>query len=129
MAGYLKDSGFTIIDTADNADICVINTCAFVRSAREESVDKIIEASELKKKGSIGRLVICGCLPQLYKEKLSAELNEADLIIGTSDFPSLPELLQNISKKATRSVISPAQIIYTMKDRPDFHSRPALHLY
>ena len=64
MAGSIKESGFTIVDAADSADVCVINTCAFIQSAREESVEKILEAIELKKRGKIGRLVGCGCLPQ-----------------------------------------------------------------
>ena len=129
IAGSLKDSGFTIVDTADNADICVINTCAFIRSAREESVEKIVEAAELKKKGSIGRLVICGCLPQLYKEKLSAELGEADLVIGTSDFPRLPELLRNIRKGATRSVISSNPDYLYDERSPRFSFTPPHYTY
>lgn len=106
IAGLLKKSGFTIVGESDHADVCVINTCAFISTAREESVEKILAAARLKKSGKIGRLVICGCLPQLYKEDISAELKEADLIIGTSDFPKLPGLLRNRTEGSTRSVIS-----------------------
>ena len=107
IAGSLKDSGFAIVDAPEGADICVINTCAFIRSAREESVENILEAAQLKKRGRIRRLVVCGCLPQLYKEKLSSELGKADLVLGTSDFPKLPELLKNINKAKTRTIVSP----------------------
>ncbi|MDO8525759.1 MAG: 30S ribosomal protein S12 methylthiotransferase RimO [Candidatus Omnitrophota bacterium] len=106
MAGSMKKNGFTLAGSPENADICVINTCAFIESARKESVDKIIEAAELKKKGKIGYLVICGCLPQLYKEKLSPELPEADLILGTSDFPKLPQILKDMRKSLPRSLVS-----------------------
>ncbi|MDD5428032.1 MAG: 30S ribosomal protein S12 methylthiotransferase RimO [Candidatus Omnitrophica bacterium] len=106
IAGSLKKAGFSIVDMTGGADICVINTCAFIKSAREESVDSILEAAELKKGGKIGYLVVCGCLPQLYKEKLASELSEADLMIGTSDFPELPRLLKNIRKPGARSVVS-----------------------
>ena len=107
IAGSLKKGGFAIVDADEGADICVINTCAFIQSAREESIGKILAAAQLKKKGKIGHLVVCGCLPQLYKEKLADELAEADLIVGTSDFPRLPELLNGIQGLKTRSVISP----------------------
>ena len=106
IAGSLKKGGFSIVGTGEQADICVINTCAFVQSAREESVEKILEAAQLKKSGRIKHLVVCGCLPQLYKEKLASELVEADLIVGTSDFPGLPELLKTIGKPKARSVVS-----------------------
>ena len=107
IAGSLKKGGFSIVETGQRADICVINTCAFLQSAREESVEKILEAAQHKKSGRIKHLVVCGCLPQLYKEKLADELVEADLIVGTSDFPNLPKLLKTINKPKTRSVISP----------------------
>jgi ribosomal protein S12 methylthiotransferase len=106
MAGSLKKAGFTVVESARGADICVINTCAFVQSAREESVGKILEAALMKREGKIGRIVVCGCLPQLYKEKLADELIEADLILGTGDFPKLPGLLKKMPKGAARSVVS-----------------------
>ena len=99
IAGSLKTAGFEVIEDDSDPDICVINTCAFIESAREESVAKILEAGDLKKRGRIKQLVICGCLPQLYKKKLASVLREADLILGTSDFPKLPKLLK---AKATK---------------------------
>lgn len=106
IAGSLKKAGFSIVEPDSGCDVCVINTCAFIESAREESIQKILEAGDLKKRGSIGRLVICGCLPQLYKEKLSGALSEADLILGTGDFPKIAELLNSSRKPPHRSVIS-----------------------
>ncbi|MFH0764394.1 MAG: 30S ribosomal protein S12 methylthiotransferase RimO [Candidatus Omnitrophota bacterium] len=107
IAGSLKKSGFKISAPESGVDVCVINTCAFIESARAESVDKIMEAVRLKKRGLIKRLVVSGCLPQLYKEKLAGELIEADLLVGTSDFPKLAGLLKNISSgDRRRSFIS-----------------------
>jgi len=107
IAGSLKKSGFKIGEAEDGVDVCVINTCAFIESARAESVDKILEAARLKKEGKIKRLVVCGCLPQLYKNKLAGELKEADLLVGTSDFPKLAGLLKSLSPGAAhRSIIS-----------------------
>ncbi len=117
IAGSLKKSGFRITGSADGADVCVINTCAFIQSAREESVESILEAVELKKKGRVGRIVVCGCLPQLYKEKLSASLGEADLILGTSDFPKLPGLLKD---KVIHRSSAPLRVRYSVLSKPDY---------
>ncbi|MFA6141684.1 MAG: 30S ribosomal protein S12 methylthiotransferase RimO [Candidatus Omnitrophota bacterium] len=105
IAGSLKSNGFTICEAEDGVDICVINTCAFIESAREESVDKIIEAARLKKEGKIKYLVVCGCLPQLYKKKLAKQLNEVDLLLGTSDFKDLPGLIKRLGTGPTRTQI------------------------
>lgn len=105
MAGAIKKGGFRICGDLRDADICVINTCAFIQSAREESIERILEAARLKKEGRLKQLVICGCLPQLYKAKLADELREADLIIGTSDFPGLPGLLKR-GMRRRRIVVS-----------------------
>ena len=127
MAGSLKKNGFMIVPTASGADVCVINTCAFIRSAREESVEKILEAAELKKKGKVGRLVISGCLSQLYKGKLSSCLREADLVLGTSDFPRLAALLKNIRSKKT--IVSPAPDYLYDERSPRIISTPSHYAY
>ena len=106
MAGCLKAGGFRQGALRDGVEVCVVNTCAFVNSAREESVDAIIEAGDLKKKGKIRHLVIAGCLSQLYKEKLAKELPEADLVIGTSDFSRIVELINGLKKRSIRSAVS-----------------------
>lgn len=108
IAGSLKKRGFHISNAEDGVEACVVNTCAFIQSAREESVEKILEAVKLKKEGKIKYLIVCGCLPQLYKEKLSDALREADLVLGTADFPKIPDLLKNIRKLKNRSIVSPS---------------------
>jgi len=107
IAGSLKKRGFSICDAEDGVWACIVNTCAFIQSAREESIEKILEASRLKKEGKVKYLIVCGCLPQLYKERLADALHEADLVLGTADFPKIPDLLKNIGKLKARSVISP----------------------
>ena len=106
MAGYLKAGGFKQTPLEYGVEVCVVNTCAFVESAREESVEAIIEAGSLKKEGKIRHLVICGCLSQMYRNKLAKDLPEADLIIGTSDFPRIVELINGLKNKNPRSVVT-----------------------
>ena len=114
IAGSLKKSGMRMTDIdptspfglrrARDVDLVVVNTCAFIESAREESVEKIIELAELKKSGKIKQLVVCGCLGQLYKEKLAKELPEVDVILG------VPGRLYD--DKSPRLLLTPAHWAY-----------------
>ena len=106
ILGSLKKNGFTVADIEDGLDVCVINTCAFIESARKESIDTILQAAEEKKEGRIKYLVVCGCMPQLYKEKLAPELKEVDLFLGTSDYPDIARHIKALGKSKGGSVIS-----------------------
>lgn len=106
MLGSLKKNGFKIADAREAMDICIINTCAFIKEAREESIEVILEACRLKKRGKIKRLVIAGCLSQLYKEGLAKEIPEVDLVVGTSDFLDMGGLIKGLRRGVRRSVIS-----------------------
>ncbi len=128
ILGSLKKAGIRIVDIEKNPDICIVNTCAFLESAREESVDAILEAAELKKKGNIKHLVICGCLSQLYNSKLADTLREADLVLGTSDFPSLPYLIKNLGKKKYTLVSRKLNYLYDEKS-PRFSLTPRHYAY
>lgn len=112
VAGTLKECGYKQGELKDGVDLCVVNTCAFIKSAREESVDSIMEIAALKKEGKVGRLVVCGCLPQLYKSKLGRSLPEADLILGTGDFPRLARYIRGISASGRRSVTGKPDYLY-----------------
>ncbi|MFA6609226.1 MAG: 30S ribosomal protein S12 methylthiotransferase RimO [Candidatus Omnitrophota bacterium] len=105
ILGELKKEGFSVCDIDDTPDICVINTCSFIQSSREESVDAIIEAAALKKEKRIGHLVVCGCLPQMYKDKLLKEVPEIDIILGTSDFSKIKDYVNSRSFAKRRAVI------------------------
>ena len=106
IAGSLEAAGYSIGTLEKGVDVCVVNTCAFVESARTESVDALLEAASYKKYGKIKCLVVAGCLSQLYKDKLAKELKEADLVIGTSDFPKIAELISGLDKTRERCVVS-----------------------
>jgi ribosomal protein S12 methylthiotransferase len=107
MLGSLKDEGYEIADeVGDGVDLFIVNTCSFVRSAREESIDTIIEAAQLKKEGKIGRLMICGCLPQLYGKKLLKNLPEVDSMVGTSDIPKIKDIVKALLKGIPVSSVS-----------------------
>ena len=129
MAGYLKASGLKPGSPEDGVDVVVVNTCAFVESAREESIEAIIEAGDLKKEGKAEYLVVCGCLGQMYKNKLADKLPEADLIIGTSDFHKIAGLLTAIKKRKSRSAVSSRLKYLYNEDSPRSSFTPGHYAY
>ena len=81
IAGRLALKGYKIVDIAD-ADIGLINTCAFIESAKRESVDAILELIELKRQGKLKKVIVYGCLAQRYKDELKKHLPEVDAFVG-----------------------------------------------
>lgn len=107
MLGSLKKEGYEIADeVGDGVDLFIVNTCSFVQSAREESIDTIMEAAQLKREGKIKRLIVCGCLPQLYSKKLLKSLPEVDSIAGTSDLPKINGIVKALLKDTPVSFVS-----------------------
>lgn len=84
MMGQLQESGYEITTDASEADTLVVNTCGFIDSAKQESIDAILEAARLKSEGKCQRLVVAGCLVERYRDELRAELPEVDAFIGTN---------------------------------------------
>ncbi|BCR06857.1 ribosomal protein S12 methylthiotransferase RimO [Desulfuromonas versatilis] len=93
MLGHLPADRFEIITDEAKADIIIVNTCSFIKEAKEESVETILEVADFKKNGNCRKLVVSGCLPQRYQDELARELPEVDLFMGTGDAPRIVELL------------------------------------
>lgn len=85
----LKKKGFSIVDIL-KADIAIVNTCSFIKEAKEESIDTILELTELKKQGKISKLIVAGCLPQRYRKELLPHLKEIDAFMGRLSLEHLP---------------------------------------
>jgi ribosomal protein S12 methylthiotransferase len=84
MMGQLSEAGYEITNSSDDADTVVVNTCGFIESAKQESIDAILEATTLKAAGKAKRVVVAGCLVERYRDDLMKELPEVDAFIGTS---------------------------------------------
>ena len=84
MMGQLAEAGYEITSNADEADTVVVNTCGFIESAKQESVDAILEATSLKRDGKATRVIVAGCLVERYRDDLMKELPDVDAFIGTS---------------------------------------------
>ena len=94
--GLLKDRGYVFTADPAEADILMVNTCGFIESAREESINTIIEMGEYKKTGRCRALVVTGCLAQRYEKALLEELPEIDLLLGVNQYASLPDALEKV---------------------------------
>ncbi len=113
MLGHLPTDRFTIVTDEAQADIIIVNTCSFIKDAQEESVDTILEVADYKKNGRCRMLVVSGCLPQRYQEKLADELPEVDLFMGTSDAPRIVELLDaQLGKVGQTEAIGLPEFLY-----------------
>ncbi|MDE6028801.1 MAG: 30S ribosomal protein S12 methylthiotransferase RimO [Clostridiales bacterium] len=95
MLYRLVRGGFAVSDVAD-ADVIIVNTCAFIESAREESIDTILTYAELKKSGKCKKLVVTGCMPQKYRAELVAELPEVDAFLGTFEYDNIVDIVNGL---------------------------------
>jgi ribosomal protein S12 methylthiotransferase len=93
MLGSLALAGYALAERIDDADVVVINTCSFIESARQESIDAILDVASLRESGRLRSLVVAGCLPQRYGGELAKELPEVDAFVGTGEFPRIAEIL------------------------------------
>jgi ribosomal protein S12 methylthiotransferase len=94
MAGRLKKVGWNIMEDPGEADTIVVNTCSFIESATEESIDAILELAEYKREGSCNRLVVTGCLPERYRESIIDSLPEVDVFLGTGALDQIVKAVQ-----------------------------------
>ncbi len=95
MLGILENEGFEIVDNEEDADIMIVNTCAFIDSAKQESIDCIMEHIEYKKTDSNRILVVAGCMSQRYKEEIIKEIPEVDVVVGTNEYNRIAEILRS----------------------------------
>ena len=93
LIGGLKQSNFFITELPEEADTIIINTCGFLDQAREESIDSIVEAAELKKNGKLQQLIVMGCLSERYPGQLKQELPEVDRFFGVNDHRQIVSFL------------------------------------
>jgi ribosomal protein S12 methylthiotransferase len=93
MLGYLARVGIEVTTDEREADIIIVNTCSFIKEAKQESIDTILDLADRKHDARCRLLIVTGCLPQRYQEELAAELPEVDIFIGTGDYPRIAEII------------------------------------
>ncbi len=94
MLGLLDKKGYLIVDSEEDADIIVVNTCCFIHDAKEESIQTILEMAEYKKEGKLKALIVTGCLAQRYQQEIIDEIPEVDAVLGTTSYDHIVEAVE-----------------------------------
>ena len=99
MLGLAQKDGHRLTRDAADADVLVVNTCAFIDKAKQESIDTILEMAEHKKTGACRRLIVTGCMAERYRDELKAQIPEIDAILGTGEVPAIVNAISGGSKE------------------------------
>jgi ribosomal protein S12 methylthiotransferase len=115
MLGLLKSNKFTITEDPATADTVIVNTCSFIDSAKQESINTILEMADFKENGQLKNLVVSGCMAQRYSKDLEKDMPEVDLFIGTGEYHRVVELLQKkaLGKLRQKSFVDIPKFIHT----------------
>ena len=93
MLGLLTAAGYEITNQPEEAEVLIVNTCGFIESAKQESINAILEMAQYKQGGKCTRLVVTGCLSERYRDELKEAMPEIDLMLGVREYETLPRLL------------------------------------
>jgi len=127
MASLAMAGEFRLAPSPEHADVVIVNTCAFIRDARRESVEAILEACELRRAGRCRAVVVAGCLPQRYRDSLMRDMPEIDAIIGLDQLPGLGRVIARLQagERGIREVSPEARaVIEPPQGRPLFTGAP-----
>lgn len=102
MLGTLAREDYQITPHAEEAEVLIVNTCAFIDKAKKESVDTILEMARHKSDGACRRLIVTGCMVQGYAEELQKELPEVDAFLGSADYPRIAEVVGELIERKKR---------------------------
>ena len=115
MLGIMQKSGLTITPNPADAEVLIVNTCAFITSAKEESITTILNLADYKENGKCRALIVAGCLGQRYSQELLDEMPEIDAIIGTTAWNKIIEVIEETLKGNRVVFIGEEKIIYNAK--------------
>ncbi len=99
MLFTLRQAGYKIVEEAAMADVAIINTCGFIESAKQESIDEILELAQLKKEGKIKAIIATGCLAERYKDQMMKELYEIDAVVGIGANADIASVVDKVLEK------------------------------
>lgn len=101
MLGILTEHGYEIVENEEDADVIIVNTCTFIDSAKNESIECILELSQYKNGGNCKALIVTGCMAQRYKEQILTEMPEVDAVIGTNEYDKIADVIAELDKAST----------------------------
>ena len=122
MLGLAQQQGHELTRDAANADVLIVNTCAFIDKAKQESIDTILEMAAHKKSGACRRLIVTGCMAERYRDELRAEIPEIDAVLGTGEVPEITAAIAAATHRAaeaaafaTASAARPDQVVQILR--------------
>lgn len=128
MLGLLNKKGHQLVGDCSNADIVIVNTCGFIESAKEESINSIVQYAELKNEGVIKFLLVSGCLAQRYPDELISEIPEIDGIVGTGSYDKITDVVDSLMNE--NGIVEMGDINFSFDDSlPRYVSTPPYLAY
>ncbi len=119
MLGLAREAGHELTHEAADADVLVVNTCAFIDSAKQESVDAILEMAQLKTDGACRRLIVTGCLAERYRDELRAEIPEIDAVLGTGEVAEIVRAIGGGARLKARATGEAAPLTFFKSQIPN----------
>jgi ribosomal protein S12 methylthiotransferase len=129
MAGTLMKDGYQVVGEADQADTVIVNTCGFIEDSKKESIQRILDMTDLKSEGIIKKVVVAGCLTQRYKDDLVEGLPEADLFVGSGEFQNIAKILKKSEEGEKQKTFFNLPTYLQEEATPRVNSQPAHRAY
>lgn len=126
MLGLVQRDGHEITADAASADVLIVNTCAFIDKAKQESIDTILELAEHKKTGACRKLVVTGCLAERYRDELRDLIPEVDVVLGTGEVPAIVDAVGHGHTHDTHTGYTAASPVSLYRKRSDAEQRAFL---
>lgn len=126
--GILANKDYQIADSVADCDVAIVNTCAFIHEARQESIEKILSLGALKEEGRIKKLIVMGCLAQKYHFELKDQMPLVDAFVGTGDYPKIAEIIEEVRKGRRVTEVGKPLYLYDY-DAPRFFLTPSHYRY
>ncbi len=124
ILGFLINKrGFELVEDLSTADIIVVNTCAFIGDAKEESIQAILEVADYKNQGTLKKIIVAGCLSERYRDELIKEIPEIDAVMGTGDIDKIGEIVDSILGDKKEVVVGSQDFL------PDSHTERVITTY
>jgi ribosomal protein S12 methylthiotransferase len=128
MMGILNRKGYKLVGDFEEADIILVNTCGFIESAKQESIDTILDLAQLKETGNLKLLIVTGCLAQRYANELKEEIPEIDAIVGTGSYQQIDEIIAKLEKENNIVSLNDIEFAYN-EDLPRYVTTPDYMAY
>jgi ribosomal protein S12 methylthiotransferase len=122
MLGLARRAGHDVTTDSGRAEVLIVNTCAFIDGAKQESIDAVLEMAQHKTTGACRRLIVTGCLAERYREELRAQIPEIDVVLGTGEVPAIVDAIAGTSPLRSFITLTPVRSEPPIPNAPSLRS-------